>query len=582
MPDTWTPYTKNAAEYTQKYEAVRFEDAHGSWRSHWPEANALVLDIGAGSGRDAAWLAGRGCSVVAVEPASGMRQAAGLRHPEPRIQWLDDSLPSLEKVLRLNLQFDLILLSAVWQHVAPGSRERAFRKIASLLKPGGRFVVTLRLGSVDDGRVMYPVSADELVSLAGGRGLEAEILNPDRDFMGRGTVRWQTVLLTRQDDGTAGLVTLRQIIVNDSKSSTHKLGLLYVLAMIAAYAPGYAVRRQERVEIPLGLVGLYWLRAYVPLLARDFYQAPGQRLDKAFMKGAAALRDLLPFELQPGRGLSREKSADLKKAITASVRLIEKMPAHFIRYPRRDKPVFRVERVGRTGSLKAQAVTRDFLAAFGRFEVPVRIWDSLVHHGVWVEPTIMNEWTALMRGYTPRAFSYDEALEVLTWEQADRETAEVQKLIRSRLYMTECVWCGGRGPFDVDHVIPFSLTRNNDLWNLVPACRACNGGKSNKMTSAEVLAEAKWRIMAWWQGAYLELKELTERFTIEIEAALPLALELGHASPLENYIDAMFYQIKRLKSDYLLAEWEGRSRADRVTEARPKAAEKRPRLYGRE
>lgn len=35
------------------------------------------------------------------------------------------------------MAFDLILLSAVWMHVPPSSRDRAFRKLITLLKLGG-------------------------------------------------------------------------------------------------------------------------------------------------------------------------------------------------------------------------------------------------------------------------------------------------------------------------------------------------------------------------------------------------------------------------------------------------------------
>ena len=39
----------------------------------------LALDVGAGSGRDAAWLASLGYEVVAAEPAAGMRREASKR-----------------------------------------------------------------------------------------------------------------------------------------------------------------------------------------------------------------------------------------------------------------------------------------------------------------------------------------------------------------------------------------------------------------------------------------------------------------------------------------------------------------------
>jgi 2-polyprenyl-3-methyl-5-hydroxy-6-metoxy-1,4-benzoquinol methylase len=88
---------------------------------HLPAPPASVLDVGAGSGRDAAWLAGKGYSVLAVEPSATMREEAQGRHAVPSIVWMDDRLPSLDAVLRLGAAFDLILVSAVWMHVQPAA-----------------------------------------------------------------------------------------------------------------------------------------------------------------------------------------------------------------------------------------------------------------------------------------------------------------------------------------------------------------------------------------------------------------------------------------------------------------------------
>ncbi|MEJ2375423.1 MAG: class I SAM-dependent methyltransferase [Pseudolabrys sp.] len=87
-----------------------------------PDAPALALDVGAGTGRDAAWLTSRGLEVVAVEPSGAMRANAERLHPSPSIRWISDSLPGLDHVHRLGLSFDLILLSAVWMHIAPADR----------------------------------------------------------------------------------------------------------------------------------------------------------------------------------------------------------------------------------------------------------------------------------------------------------------------------------------------------------------------------------------------------------------------------------------------------------------------------
>ena len=122
------------------------------------------------SGRDAAWMASLGYDVIAAEPSTTMPAEARVRHPDPRIVWVSDSLPSIEAVYRLGQSFDLILVSAVWMHLHPAERPRAFRKLINLLKPSGILAVSLRHGPSEPSREMYPVSSEEVASLAKAHG----------------------------------------------------------------------------------------------------------------------------------------------------------------------------------------------------------------------------------------------------------------------------------------------------------------------------------------------------------------------------------------------------------------------------
>jgi DNA repair protein RadA/Sms len=81
------------------YESLAFEEAHGPILDLLPATPGRVLDVGAGSGRDAAWFAYRGHAVVAVEPSDNMRRQARERHADPRIRWIDDALPGLTTFL---------------------------------------------------------------------------------------------------------------------------------------------------------------------------------------------------------------------------------------------------------------------------------------------------------------------------------------------------------------------------------------------------------------------------------------------------------------------------------------------------
>ena len=70
---------------------------------------------------------------------------------------------------------------------------------------------------------------------------------------------------------------------------------------------------------------------------------------------------------------------------------------------------------------------------------------------------------------------------------------------------------------NVDHLIPFSLTKNNDLWNLLPTTMSTNQRKKAKVPTPKFLQEKKNQIMNYWN---LMREEYTNRFDIEIQISL--------------------------------------------------------------
>src|SRR5260221_14739085 len=111
-PVAW--YERNIDAVSGLYEGLAPEEVLEWMTDLLPTDRGLVFDVGAGTGRDAAWLASRGFDVVAAEPSRAMRTFAAARHPSPNIRWIDDRLPGLEATVRLGLSFDVILASAVW------------------------------------------------------------------------------------------------------------------------------------------------------------------------------------------------------------------------------------------------------------------------------------------------------------------------------------------------------------------------------------------------------------------------------------------------------------------------------------
>jgi 2-polyprenyl-3-methyl-5-hydroxy-6-metoxy-1,4-benzoquinol methylase len=197
-------YNNNAEQLAEMYLSKTFEEVHVSWLEYLMpvlnKPNARILDLGAGAGRDSKYLAAQGAvnniSVTAIEPALmlaewGKKQTQGLN-----VNWLQDSLPDLQHVTQQEISFDLILLSAVWMHIPDSQRERSVRKLANLLKPGGKLVISLRHGPSGDERKMFDVCSDQLSTLGKKFGLSTVLVTEqNKDVIGRDEVTWQTVIL---------------------------------------------------------------------------------------------------------------------------------------------------------------------------------------------------------------------------------------------------------------------------------------------------------------------------------------------------------------------------------------------------
>jgi SAM-dependent methyltransferase len=165
-------YAEEAEALLVQYESLAFEHVQRWTLPLIPPAPCRILEIGAGTGRDAAGFAALGHSVVAVEPTPELRTRAAALHPSPAIEWVDDSLPDLAIAMARGESFDVVMMTAVWMHLDDGQRRRAMPKVATLMRPGGFALMTLRHGPVPPGRRMFAVTADETVGLARQAGLD--------------------------------------------------------------------------------------------------------------------------------------------------------------------------------------------------------------------------------------------------------------------------------------------------------------------------------------------------------------------------------------------------------------------------
>jgi SAM-dependent methyltransferase len=132
-------YDRNAEELARRYESVqggisdffRFIFAPGE----------SVLEIGSGTGRDAARLLALGVHVHAVEPSAGLRHRAAVLHPELSGRLFEGELPG-NLPPSIAGPYDGVVLSAVIMHIPDSELFDAALAVCERLKDGGKLLVS--------------------------------------------------------------------------------------------------------------------------------------------------------------------------------------------------------------------------------------------------------------------------------------------------------------------------------------------------------------------------------------------------------------------------------------------------------
>jgi len=186
-----TFYSENSALLFSQYQSISFENVHSSWVQtiDFKQCNTL-LDIGAGSGRDALALNSQKLCVTAIEPSDDLR-ALGKEFTGEDVSWLDDSLPLLTKLR--DKTFDIILISAVWMHLSPQEQSQSLQTVSSLLNDRGYLIITLRHGDFSDARTAFKMDADRTITEAKSLGLSLYLSKNEGDKLSRDNVSWQTL-----------------------------------------------------------------------------------------------------------------------------------------------------------------------------------------------------------------------------------------------------------------------------------------------------------------------------------------------------------------------------------------------------
>src|SRR5690606_13177514 len=168
---------------------------------------------------------------------------------------------------------------------------------------------------------------------------------------------------------------------------------------------------------PLGLVALYWIRLYQPLLRNRIRQAPGVRGYAFASDSFHSLDSVSPYDLRVGAVVAPELANILRMALNDAARTIVKMPIRYTCWPGTSVQIFDGDVTGIRQWSGSMRLDRQTLARFGVMRVPAGLWDSFSRYACWLEPAIVNEWEQVMMKYDGLRYGRDIYRTCLQWQE---------------------------------------------------------------------------------------------------------------------------------------------------------------------
>ncbi len=527
-------YALHASEVAQRYEVAPSPLAHRFAESF--SAGGRILDIGCGSGRDLAQLHKQGFQPFGVDGTDEFVHLAQMLHPELKGRVVQGLLPDLPTPF--DGEFDGVLCCAVLMHIDSTELFNAALSIKRCLKVNGRLLISVPSQRSDtgdgerdaNGRLFktYPSAYLRLIFERLGFSFINEWGNSDA--MTRQGIEWVSLLFQlKSEANTRPIDQIEGVLNHDKKTATYKFALFRALAEIATQSPNSVTwLANGKVALPVRYVAEKWLQYYWPLIESKVFmpqinaEVPNGSKSIRFRK---SLSELVSAYQKKG-GYSRFRIERNKNSLSPVVQKLLRVVMSNISSAITTGPV---EHAGQ-GLATGQIFAYDSLSK--KITIPVDLWIELSHLGYWVGQAVILQWAEMVKNLD-RTVEVGQVVGMLL-DKEDVRTTQEARMLYQQMENLECVWTGKslKDTYEVDHVIPFDLWHNNDLWNLMPATKDANRQKSNRLPSAELLLGRKDRIIGYWE----EIRALEDSlFQTEAETLLIL--------PPNNWQNALFGQL---------------------------------------
>ena len=505
--ETTVFYSRNAGiladQYASALHALKDQLTAAFARSH------KVLDVGCGTGRDLSFLLGNGKDAYGLDPSREMlaaaHQALGARGLSSEGRLFVGALPDLSQFAES--EFDGVLCSAVLMHLPEEELFDAVYALRRVLRPGGTLLVSVPVTRSDvdpitrrdgGGRLFTELPAPKLHLLFERIGFVVRESEQVEDSLGRCGISWCVTEFRLEESADRPLHLVESILSRDKKDATYKLALFRALAEIAQTQHHLAAFTPNgKVKIPVQAIADKWLLYYWPIFESELFicQRTGEQRDAA--NGVAIRRPLLALidcfrscggmsgfhaGLNSGK-LSQEAGRLWKQARSQFQSTIHTMPVRHAGGG--NYSVFQYDPADKSVCMDSN------------------LWRELCLTGSWIQDATILRWAELTEQLSKGAVRASTVIDCLLAIPDPARNVNDAKGYYSKLGERVCVWSGSPltdGRFDIDHAMPFSLWRNNELWNLFPAAPAINSNKSDKLPTYAILNRRREAIIDYWQG----------------------------------------------------------------------------------
>lgn len=495
--------------YSDNAEALaeRYEGCTGGVDRYFSIAfkpGTRILDIGCGSGRDVASLNERGFSAQGIDPCPEFVALAEKRHAIYN-GFACDSLPTLRTIKDTSL--DGILCSAVLMHLPEKHMFDAAFAMRRVLKEGGRLLLSLPVDTTIDpttqrdenGRLFTAVPAEQWRVLLERLGFHMVQRWDDEDGLGRKTRKWTTLLFALESrDGSRSIDRIESILNRDRKVATYKLALFRALTDIAMTTCSLAIWREDgKVMVPLSEVSERWIEYYWPICESDVFvpqihgATQGGNINMAFQP---LLEELIgQFSAQGGLAaysMQVRKESLSNESRSTRGRLLSKLRTTIKNGP-----------VTHAGGTAEGSSVFDYDLSHQAVVMDAELWRDLTLMGSWIRDATILRWAELTARISRDELKPSQVIDLLLVNPLPERDVNDARTVYDALDDKVCVWSDKPllKEFDIDHAIPFSYWRNNDLWNLLPAHPHINSQKSDRLPTRDLLRTRKDAIVHYWE-----------------------------------------------------------------------------------